>query len=533
MVLHNNYYIDDTEKINFFRYENLENFDLASSITEKIQFNNDLLLKLENVDWKSIDLKDICFYHSESNNTILIKINNLELTFRFGTEDTLLTILIFYISIGKGNDYLQNIEKLYESRSFYTIDDIRNFYDNNVSPNFINFVRLILNYVFGGLYYAGITSLDEFDFSNLDSFYSWVEDGADHFDRYNSKKRLRRLIRYYKQLDDILDNNSNNIFVVMVAKEKNMYKKYFYFFSKKNKLLLDKYDRLINIEEELYFFNNLIDKIPYYKENKILECIENKCLKYIDKLIKENNLLKGIHLLNYLLSFNGSTRLRKFKLFFHPTLMDKFIHYYFKIFYELQEYEMIFDYYHLIENDIKTLQIVSDSYIQISKYDEALKILDKIEIMEPTLKYLQTTRNKINREQKINSFSNKNDKIDNMTGIEFEKLLTDKFNELNFIATQTKGSGDFGADIIVETSNQTKIIIQCKRFTSKVNLKAVQEVIGAVGHFEADIGIVITNNEFLNSAIKLAKSNDIELWDRAKLAKFLNNDISFSILNEV
>ena len=170
------------------------------------------------------------------------------------------------------------------------------------------------------------------------------------------------------------------------------------------------------------------------------------------------------------------------------------------------------------------------------KYDEALKILDKIEIMEPTLKYLQTTRNKINkinREQKINSFSNKNDKIDNMTGIEFEKLLTDKFNELNFIATQTKGSGDFGADIIVETSNQTKIIIQCKRFTSKVNLKAVQEVIGAVGHFEADIGIVITNNEFLNSAIKLAKSNDIELWDRAKLAKFLNNDISFSILNEV
>ena len=70
----------------------------------------------------------------------------------------------------------------------------------------------------------------------------------------------------------------------------------------------------------------------------------------------------------------------------------------------------------------------------------------------------QTTRNKINREQKINSFSNKNDRIDNMTGIEFEKLLTDKFNELNFIATQTKGSGDFGADIIVETSNQTKNI---------------------------------------------------------------------------
>ena len=531
MVLHNNYYIDDTEKINFFRYENLENFDLASSITEKIQFNNDLLLKLENVDWT---LQDICSPYVDDG-TMLVNVNNFKLKFRVKSSDTFLTLLIFYIGIGKEENYLQNIEKLYKSPGdvhyFSTSQKLKDFYDNNVSRDFINFMRIILYYLFN--YDAKIiTNGDKFKDPHKEK-----KDGDDdYFATYNrveAIKKLRRLIKYYKQLDDILDNNSNNIFVVMVAKEKSMYKKYFYFFSKKNKLLLDKYDRLINIEEELYFLNNLIDKIPYYKENKILECIENKCLKYIDKLIKENNLLKGIHLLNYLLSFNGSTQPKEFILFLHPTLMDKFINYYFKIFYELQEYEMIFDYYHLIENDIKTLQIVSDSYIQITKYDEALKILDKIEIMEPTLKYLQTTRNKINREQKINSFSNKNDKIDNMTGIEFEKLLTDKFNELNFIATQTKGSGDFGADIIVETSNQTKIIIQCKRFTSKVNLKAVQEVIGAVGHFEADIGIVITNNEFLNSAIKLAKSNDIELWDRAKLAKFLNNDISFSILNEV
>jgi len=97
----------------------------------------------------------------------------------------------------------------------------------------------------------------------------------------------------------------------------------------------------------------------------------------------------------------------------------------------------------------------------------------------------------------------------------------------------TKGSGDFGADIIIETKNQSKIIVQCKRFKNKVNLKAVQEVIGAVGHFNADVGIVITNNTFLNSAKKLAESNDIELWDGSKLKLFLENDISFSILKEV
>lgn len=510
MVLHNNYYIDETEKINFFRYENLENFDLASSITEKIQFNNDLLLKLESLDWTFPTI------YTFPNGTQFLKINNVEQ--KFGQlKRIFLVYLIHYINIDRNNNYLENIKKLYKSPksvySFVTEQGIKDFYDNNIETDFINFLGLILS-----------------------SFFPYVKQGIKFQDDKLPEEginSLKWLINFYKQLYDILDDNANNIFIVILAIEKNMYKKYFHFFSKKNKLLLDKYDRLINIEEELYFFNNLIDKIGNYNDKKIVECIENKCLKYIDKLIKENNLLKGIHLLNYLLSFNGTKQTKYTGLLFHPSLMDKFINYYFKIFYELQEYEMIFDYYHLIENDIKTLQIVSDSYIQISKYDEALKILDKIEIMEPTLKYLQTTRNKINREQKINSFSNKNDKIDNMTGIEFEKLLTDKFNELNFIATQTKGSGDFGADIIVETSNQTKIIIQCKRFTSKVNLKAVQEVIGAVGHFEADIGIVITNNEFLNSAIKLAKSNDIELWDRAKLAKFLNNDISFSILNEV
>ena len=75
MVLHNNYYIDDTEKINFFRYENLENFDLASSITEKIQFNNDLLLKLENVDWTFPTV------YTFPNGTQFLEINNVEQKF--------------------------------------------------------------------------------------------------------------------------------------------------------------------------------------------------------------------------------------------------------------------------------------------------------------------------------------------------------------------------------------------------------------------------------------------------------------------
>ena len=85
MVLHNNYYIDDTEKINFFRYENLENFDLASSITEKIQFNNDLLLKLENVDWTFPTVNTF------PNGTQFLKINNVEQ--KFGHEKRIFLVI--------------------------------------------------------------------------------------------------------------------------------------------------------------------------------------------------------------------------------------------------------------------------------------------------------------------------------------------------------------------------------------------------------------------------------------------------------
>jgi restriction system protein len=104
----------------------------------------------------------------------------------------------------------------------------------------------------------------------------------------------------------------------------------------------------------------------------------------------------------------------------------------------------------------------------------------------------------------------------------------DKFAALGFKVELTPKTGDFGADLIVENNEGNRIIVQCKRFKSKVNLKAVQEVVGAIGHYAGDMGIVITNNLFLNSAVKLAKTHDIELWDGDKLVSFLAGDLSFS-----
>lgn len=54
----------------------------------------------------------------------------------------------------------------------------------------------------------------------------------------------------------------------------------------------------------------------------------------------------------------------------------------------------------------------------------------------------------------------------------------------------------------------------------------------SLSYYEADFGIVITTSGYYPSAVKLAKSNDIELWDGEKLRRFLGSDLSFSRLGE-
>lgn len=120
--------------------------------------------------------------------------------------------------------------------------------------------------------------------------------------------------------------------------------------------------------------------------------------------------------------------------------------------------------------------------------------------------------------------------ISNMTGFEFEQLLVLNFNKIGLSTFMTPQTRDFGCDIIVTTKHDTRIAVQCKRFKSKVNLKAVQEVIGAIKHYQCDFGIVITNSTYFDSAIQLAKNNGIELWDKDSLVEFFTGNINFSEL---
>ena len=108
-----------------------------------------------------------------------------------------------------------------------------------------------------------------------------------------------------------------------------------------------------------------------------------------------------------------------------------------------------------------------------------------------------------------------------MDGLEFERVLSEIFEKLGYEAKVTQGSGDQGADLVLNKDGE-KTVVQAKRYSSNVSNSAVQEVVASKKHYNAEKGIVVTTSNFTNSAESLARSNDIKLWNGSKLRKELN-----------
>lgn len=109
------------------------------------------------------------------------------------------------------------------------------------------------------------------------------------------------------------------------------------------------------------------------------------------------------------------------------------------------------------------------------------------------------------------------DDIDIMEGYEFENYLTTLFFYAGFKSEATQKAKDYGADIILTDETGSKIVVQAKRYNKKVGVKSVQEIIGAMSHYKANEGMVVTNSTFSFEAETLAKDNRIRLVDRKEL----------------
>ena len=120
--------------------------------------------------------------------------------------------------------------------------------------------------------------------------------------------------------------------------------------------------------------------------------------------------------------------------------------------------------------------------------------------------------------------------FDSLSGEEFEEWCASLLRKCGFTEIETTSvTGDQGVDIIADKYD-VRYAIQCKCYSQDVGNASVQEVTAGREYYKCDIGVVMTNSYFTNSAKQLAAANKIRLWDRDKLLEMIS-DLSDSVHN--
>lgn len=116
------------------------------------------------------------------------------------------------------------------------------------------------------------------------------------------------------------------------------------------------------------------------------------------------------------------------------------------------------------------------------------------------------------------------DDIDLMEGHDFEYFCADLLRKKGFQEVEvTKGSGDYGIDILAQKDGVT-YGIQCKCYATPVGVKAVQEAYAGKDYYDCMVGVVLTNQYFTTPAVEVAKKLKIMLWDRGYLESMMEEE---------
>ena len=115
-------------------------------------------------------------------------------------------------------------------------------------------------------------------------------------------------------------------------------------------------------------------------------------------------------------------------------------------------------------------------------------------------------------------------KLDEIEGHDFEYYCAELLKKRGFIdVSVTKGSGDYGVDVLAEKDGVT-YAIQCKAYSAPVGVKAVQEAYAGREFYDRMVGAVLTNQYFTKPAVEAAKKLKILLWDRGYLDSMIEEE---------
>ncbi len=114
--------------------------------------------------------------------------------------------------------------------------------------------------------------------------------------------------------------------------------------------------------------------------------------------------------------------------------------------------------------------------------------------------------------------------MDEMDGHDFEYFCADLLEKQGFMDVEvTRGSGDFGVDILAEKEGVT-YAVQCKRYQGSVGVDAVLQTYAGKDYYDRMVGVVMTNQYFTSPAMKAAEKLRILLWDREYVDSMLEEE---------
>lgn len=106
------------------------------------------------------------------------------------------------------------------------------------------------------------------------------------------------------------------------------------------------------------------------------------------------------------------------------------------------------------------------------------------------------------------------------TGEDYERFVRELCVSAGFECGMTPKTGDQGVDLIVR-KDRTHIAIQCKFYSSLIGNSAVQEVIAGQKFYNCDYACVVSNQDYTDSARKLANAADVKLLSHETLIPYL------------
>jgi restriction endonuclease Mrr len=104
--------------------------------------------------------------------------------------------------------------------------------------------------------------------------------------------------------------------------------------------------------------------------------------------------------------------------------------------------------------------------------------------------------------------------IGRMSGLEFEQFVERLLTRTGYSELRLTPVNDQGGDLVGNSPNGVRTVVQAKRWKNSLGNGVVQELLGAMLHYDCQAGLIVTNSTFTVAARELAaKDPRITLHD--------------------